>query len=343
MTLPASERDGLADLALLVRAFQISKMLQVAAALGLADRVDDGPKSITALAVECGANASMLLRLCRALAAFGIFSVDSAGNVSQSARSVWLRTQAEPTLHYAALYWTTRGSWSAWGSLEHAIRTGECPFEEAFGQPMFSYLKEHPEEAGIFQQFMEHSPDDRHAAVVEAYDFSGVRVVVDVGGGNGALLQAILTANSQTEGVLYDQDVVVAAAPTVLAKAGLGDRCRVQAGDFLQYVPSGGDCYMLSQILHNWDDDNCLTILRNCRAAMNLGARLLIVDRALDDKPGQTNPMNYLADMHMMVLFPNARERTLREHADLFRKADFSEPRAISTRSPFAVIEAQAT
>lgn len=340
MTLPASEREELANLALLVRAFQISKMLQVAAALGLSDRVDDGPKSITALAIECGANASMLLRLCRALAAFGIFSVDSAGNVSQSARSAWLRTQAEPTLHYAALYWTTPGSWSAWGSLEHAIRNGECPFEEVFGRPMFSYLKEHAEEAEIFQQFMEHSPDDRHAAVVEAYDFSGVRVVVDVGGGNGALLQAILTANSQADGLLYDQDAVVAAAPALLAKAGLGDRCRVQAGDFLQFVPSEGDCYTLSQILHNWNDERCLTILRNCRAAMEPNAWLLIIDRVLEDEPGQTNPMNFLADMHMMVLFPDAKERSLGEHANLLREAGFSEPRAIPTRSPFSVIEA---
>jgi SAM-dependent methyltransferase len=342
MTLPASERDGLADLALLVRAFQISKMLQVAAALGLADRVDDGPKSITALAVECGANASMLLRLCRALAAFGIFSVDAAGNVSQSARSVWLRTQAEPTLHYAALYWTTRGSWSAWGSLEHAIRTGECPFEEAFGQPMFSYLKEHPEEAGIFQQSMEHSPDDRHAAVVEAYDFSGVRVVVDVGGGNGALLKSILAVNAETIGLLYDQDAVVAAAPALLAAAGLASRCRVQAGDFFQSVPSGGDCYTLSQILHDWNDERCLTILRNCQAAMKPDGRLLIIDRVLGDEPGQTNPMNFLSDMHMMVLFPDAKQRSLGEHADLLREVDFSEPRAIPTRSPFSVIEAKA-
>lgn len=330
-------------MALLVRAFQVSKMIAVAAALDVADRVQDGPKSVTSLAAECGADAPMLLRLCRALAAFSIFVVDAEGMVSQSARSAWLRKEAQPTLHYAARYWTTPGSWTAWGHLEHAVRTGSCPFEEAFGEPMFPYLSEHPEEAAVFNRFMQHSPDDRQAAVVEAYDFSGIRVVVDVGGGNGALLKAILTAHSHAEGLLYDQPAVVATAPPLLAEAGLTDRCRIRAGDFFETVPPGGDCYTLSQILHDWSDERCLTILRNCRDAMNPGGRLLIIERVLEEEPGTTNPMNFLADMHMMVLFPDAQERTLGEYTDLLGETGFSEPRAIATRSPFSVVEALAT
>ena len=339
MNAPDSGREGFANMALLIRAFQVSKLLEVAATFELADRVQAGPKAATTLAFECGADASMLLRLCRALAAFGIFTVDREGKIGQSAQSAWLCQNAMPTLRYAALYWTTPGSWTAWGNLTQAIRSGSCPFEEVFGQPMFSYLNEHPDEATVFHQFMEHSPDDRHAAVVEACDFSGARLVVDVGGGNGALLKAILMANPQAHGVLYEQEAVVRAAPAVLAEAGLTERCRVQAGDFLQAIPSGGDCYTLCQILHNWNDERCLTILRNCRAAMKSDARLLIIDRVLDDEPGQTNPMNFLADMHMMVLFPDAKERTLGEHADLFHQAGFAEPRAILTRSPFRIIE----
>ena len=112
----------------------------------------------------------MVLRLCRTLSAFGIFEVDSEDMVSQSARSAWLRKDARPTLHHAALYWMTPGSWSAWERLEHGIRAGACPFEEVFGQPYFSYLKQHPEKAALLDQHMQHSPDDRHAAVAEAYD-----------------------------------------------------------------------------------------------------------------------------------------------------------------------------
>jgi hypothetical protein len=191
MTATGSGREGFADMALLVRAFQVSKMLAVAASLELADRVQDGPKPVTTLAADCGADAAMLLRLCRALAAFGIFAVDAEGAVSQSVRSEWLLKDAKPTLHYAALYWTTPGSWTAWGHLEHAIRTGSCPFEEVFGQPMFPYLNGHPAEAVVFDRFMQHSPDARQAAVVEAYDFSGIRLVVDVGGGNGVVLNLL--------------------------------------------------------------------------------------------------------------------------------------------------------
>ena len=154
-------------------------MIQVAVALGIADSLHDGPKPATKLVADSGADANMVLRLCRALSAFGIFEVDSEDMVSQSARSAWLRKDARPTLHHAALYWMTPGSWSAWERLEHGIRTGACPFEEVFGQPYFSYLKQHPEEAALLDQHMQHSPDDRHAAVAEAYDFSGVRLVVE--------------------------------------------------------------------------------------------------------------------------------------------------------------------
>ena len=339
MNAPDAEREGFADLSFLVSAFQVSKMIQVAVALGIADSLHDGPKPATKLVADSGADASMVLRLCRALSAFGIFEVDSEDVVRQSARSAWLRKDARPTLHHAALYWMSPGSWSAWANLEHGVRTGACPFEDLFGQPYFSHLKQHPEEAALLHRHMQHSPDNLHAAVVEACDFSGVRLVVDVGGGNGALLKAILTANAHAEGLLYDQEAVVAAAPELLAEPGLTGRCRVEAGDFFANVPSGGDCYTLSQILHDWNDERCLTILGNCRSAMRGGDRLLVIERLLESEPGKTNPMNFLADMLMMVLFPGAKERTPAEYAHLLDQTGFRDPEVIRTRSPFCVIE----
>ena len=332
-----TREEPLAGMAFLLRSFQLSKMLQVAAAFELAERVAEGPQTVEALARECGANGNMLLRLCRALAAFGIFAVDQNGSVSQTPRSAVLCRAAKPTLHYAARYWTTPGNWAAWHNLEHTVRSGEAAFEATFGLSNFDYLRSHPEEAHLFDSFMQHSPDDRHRAVVEAYDFSDAGLVVDVGGGNGALLAAILSASPNVRGVLYDQEAVVCAAPETLGSS--IDRCTIQQGNFFHVIPTGGDTYVLSQILHDWNDERCLEILANCRTAMLRNARLLVIERVLDEMPGRTNPINFLADMQMMVLFPGAKERTPKEFDRLFQQTGFSDGRFIGTSSPFWIIE----
>lgn len=197
--------------------------------------------------------------------------------------------------------------------------------------------KAHPEEAKLFDSFMQHSPDDRQRAVVEAYDFSDARLVVDVGGGNGALLAAILAANPEVHGILFDQEAVVSGASAALEE--YARRRIIQPGNFFESIPAGGDLYTLSQILHDWSDERCLEILSNCRTAMDRGARLLVIERVLDEMPGLTNSMNFLSDMHMMVLFPGANERTPMEFSRLFQETGFEPPRLIPTRSPFCIIE----
>ena len=329
--------DALAEMRLLLRAFQISKMLGVAAALGLADRIGDTPHQTRTLAQECGAHPQMLLRLCRALAAFGIFSVDDSGNIAHTARSRLLRSDNVPTLHRAARYWTMPSNWGAWAALEDAVRTGKPAFETVFGVPNFAYLESHPDQARLFDAFMQHSPDDRHQAVVEAYDFSAAKLLVDVGGGNGGFVKATLTKNRDLRAVLFDQEDVVAHALAALGDC--ADRCAIEAGDFFTHVPSGGDLYVLCQILHDWDDASCLKILGNCRAAMEREARLLMIERVLDLAPGKTDPTSFLSDMDMMVLFPGAKERTLTEFAVLLRQSGFAAPRLLPTRSPFSIIE----
>jgi hypothetical protein len=335
---PAHDRDGFAEMALMARSYQLSKMLEVAAALELADRLDGGPRAVTGLATECDADAAMLLRLCRALAAYGVFSVSNDGEVSHTTRSAWLRQSATPTLHHAAMFWTSPQHWKAWANLEHTVRTGECAFEDVFGMPLFDYLKANPDEAELFNRMMEHSPDDRHAAVVAAYDFSDA-LVVDVGGGNGALLAAILRANPGTRGLLYDQEAVVAGADGVLGDDDMRQRCQIEAGDFFERIPSGGDIYTMSSIIHDWDDDHCSTILSKCRAAMAPGTRLLVIERLLEQEPGRTNPMNYLTDITMMVHL-HGRERTPAEFAGLLTATGFSEPSIVRTTSPYCILEA---
>jgi O-methyltransferase domain/Dimerisation domain len=336
MSIPVQASDPFPDLALLARAYQLSRMVQVAVSLGVADQLADGPQSAAALAAACGADAPMLLRLCRALAAFGLFTVDAEGLVSQNSRSAQLRRDAVPTLYHAVRYWAAPHVQAGWGNLEHAVRTGEPAFEGVFGMPKFDYLKQHPDEAELFDLFMQHSPEDRHAAVVAAYDFSGAQLVTDVGGGNGALLNAILTGNPGVSGLLFDQAAVVARASSVLAAH--GGRLRAEAGSFFGGVPSGGDVYLLSRVLHDWDDAHALSILANIRAAMTAGARLLVIEQVLDPLPGRTNPMTYLSDMSMMMNL-RGRERTLSEFEGLFTGSGFGAVRVFPTSLAVCILE----
>jgi O-methyltransferase domain/Dimerisation domain len=329
--------DPFAEVALYVRGFQISRMLYVAAELRLADLIGGSSRTIAELADASGANPEMLMRLCRALAAFGIFSVDNEGLVSQTPRSTCLRSDAVPTLHHAARYWGMASTWATWGNFHHTIMTGEPAFEKIFGVPHFEYLKANADESGIFDAFMRHSPDDRHAAVAEAYNFSGAGIVVDVGGGNGGLLRAILVAHAGVRGVLADQAGVIAGAAEVLAEQAI--RCELAATDFFVSVPEGGDIYTMSQVMHDWNDESCLKILTNCRLAMRPGARLLVIDRVLEGPSGRNLPMNFLADMQMMALFPGAKERTTEQFSELLVKSGFREPKFIPTRSPFSIVE----
>ena len=333
MYTPNETSDSFADMAFLARAFQLSRMIHVAAALELADRITEDSKPITALALEAGAEPAMLLRLCRALAAFGIFAVDNDGNLSQTARSMHLRQTTAPTLYHAARYQGLPHLAASWARLEHSVRSGESAFEAEHGMTSFEYLKTHPEAAARFDAFMQNSPDDRHAAVAEAYDFSDAGLVVDIGGGNGALLAAILTANPHTRGLLFDQAHVVSGAADVLAA--FAGRWQTATGSFFQSVPDAGDLYTISQILHDWSDRECLTILGNLGQSMRQGTRLLIVERLLED---HSNPMIYLTDINMMVNL-QGRERTLEEFTDLLTQTGFSAPLVIRTRSSFCILE----
>jgi len=331
------DNDGssdLGDMQLLVRAFQLSKMLGVAAELGLADRVGTEPRNIGDLANESGAHPATLYRLLRALAAFGIFTLHDDATVSHSQRSLLLRNESKPTLHHAAMYRTMPSNWTLWGKLAHTIRTGEPAFEATFGVPNFEYLKQHPEEAKLFNSFMQFSPDDRQSAVVDAYDFSAIATIVDVGGGNGGLVVALLQKYPHLRAVLLDQENAVSGADKVLGP--LISRCTVEAGDFFVGAPAGHDAYILSQILHDWSDEQCLRILAVCRAAMRADSRLLVVERVLGL---DADPIDYLSDIEMMLLFPGASERTLAEYAQLFSAAGFASPRLLRTRSPFSILE----
>jgi hypothetical protein len=326
-----------AALDLLLHGFKVSRMLRLVADLGVADRIaPDGRVALNELAAACGVHPQPLMRVLRALASFGVFGVAADGGIAHTPRSRLLRTDAPNSLHHTARLLTARGSWRAWEELDAAMTEG-VPHEVAWGQGRFAYLREHQEEARLFDAMMANFPDNRHAAVAAAYDFSGARLICDVGGGNGAALRHILGHFPLPRGLVFDlDDVVRAIRPEEL----MGGRIEVEAGSAFDGVPPGADVYMLVRVLHDWNDGDCVRILRVCRAAMGLEARLLLGEQILEPDPARGRQATYLLDAQMMAMFGSARERTVDEFRSLLAEAGFALRRVVPTASPVSIFEA---
>jgi hypothetical protein len=329
-----------ADLDILVHGFQISRMLRLAADLGLADRIAlDMEVPVQQLADDCGVLAPPLLRVLRALATIHIFRLSADGDVGHTPRSRLLRTDIPNSLHYSARFWTSPGSWRAWESLDAAL-SGGVPHEAAWNMGRFDYLRTHPDEARIYDTMMAHFPDDRHAAIAATYDFSSARLICDIGGGTGETLRHILSRFSAANGLIYDRPDVIAAIPTEQLWEG---RIGTESGDFFERVPHGADHYLLVRVLHNWSDTDCQRIMHAARAGMQPGARLLVVDQILNADPTKGELQEYLIDMQMMAMFGDARVRTEAEFVTLLEATGFTARHTIATPSPVSIIEAVAT
>jgi hypothetical protein len=325
------------DLDLLLRGFQVSRMLRLVADLGVADKIPaNGQVTVTDLAGACAVLPQPLLRILRALASFRIFHVTNDGAVAHTPRSRLLRTDTPKSLHHAARFWTGPGSWGAWDRLDVAM-TGGTPHEAAWNMGRFAYLKQHPEEARVFDAMMENFPDNRHAAIAAAYDFSGAGLVADIGGGNGAALRQILTRHPAPRGLLFDREDVIAALTHENLMEG---RITAEGGSFFDRVPGGADIYMLIRVLHDWADEDCLRILRACRAGMSPRSRLLVADQILEPDPARGRATGYLIDIQMMAMFGHARERSEAEFRSLLDRSGFSLRRVIPTASPVCIVEA---
>lgn len=332
-----SSDDRLA-LDLLIRGFQVSRTIRLVADLGIADRIDpEGTATVGELASASGVEAQQLMRVLRALAAFKVFGIDAVGRAWHTPRSLLLRTDTPGSLHHSARFWTARGSWRAWEMLDAAM-VGKVPHEVAWGAGRFDYLSRHPDEARLFDAFMANFPDNRHQAVADSYDFSAVRLIVDIGGGNGEALRRILARFPSVRGLVFDRPDVVDAIPEAQRAEG---RLTVQGGNFLDDVLPSADCYMAMRVLHDWADADALRILRNCRRAMPDEARLLIAESLMPADPAQGRPTEYLVDIQMMAMFGGARERTEAEFRSLLSQAGFDLTRVVETRSPVSILEAR--
>jgi hypothetical protein len=326
------------ELDLLLRGFQVSRMLRLIADLGVADKIGrDAAVSVHELAAACGVLADPLVRVLRALASFRIFCISTEGLVSHTAYSILLRTDTPNSFHHAARFWAGPGSWRAWGELDAAM-TGKTPHNSAWGISRFDYLRQHPGEARAFEAMMATFPDNRHAAIAEAYDFTDARVIADIGGGNGAGLRHILSRFPNSRGLVFDREDVVA---ELTQDDLMGGRISAQGGSFFDSVPRGADAYLLVRVLHDWNDEDCVSILRVCHGAMEANSVLLVCDHLLEPDPLVGQAMDYLLDMQMMAMFGDARERTTSEFERLFDESGFSLASIIRTRSPVSVIVAR--
>jgi hypothetical protein len=318
--------------------FWVSQAIAVVAEFGIADCLQDGPKTSEELAQATDTHAGALYRLLRAVASVGVIAEDSQGRFTMTPMTALLRRDVPQSWRAAAIMSGAAWTWRPWNALAHSVRTGQPAFEHIFGTEFDDYLAQHQEAADLFQAFMTVATAEEATAVAPVYDFTGFRSVVDVGGGRGALLAAILKANPQLRGVLFDAPHVVATAGSFLQEQGIADRCGVVGGDFFEAVPYGGDVYLLKWILVSWDDDRAVTILHNCRRALPAHGRLLVVERLIP--PGNEPCFGKLADLNLLVMY-QGRHRTEAEYRTLFARAGLTLTRIIPTHSPteFSVIE----
>ncbi len=322
----------------LIYGFMTSQAIAVAVKLGIADLLKEQRRTAEELANATNAHAPSLNRLLRMLTSVGIFAEDTNGRFQQTPLSELLRSDHPRSARALAIMLGSGFIWQPWGELQQAVMSGQSSFEHVFGGSAFEYFDSHPEVAEVFNAGMTSGSAIDAAAVVAAYDFSRFDRVVDVGGGHGALLHAILSANPKLSGVLADQPAVVAGAAT-LRGGSLTNRCAITGVDFFTSVPEGADGYIMKWIIHDWNDEDSLNILRNCRRAIRSDGTLLIVDAVLNP-PNEPDP-GKLMDLNMLVMAPGGRERTEAEFAALLRQADFSLTRVIPTAGTLSIIESQ--
>ncbi|HLZ57422.1 MAG TPA: methyltransferase [Ktedonosporobacter sp.] len=323
----------------LIQGFQVTQCIYVAAKLGIADLLKDGPHSSEELAQATGMHAPSLYRVLRLLTAVDLLTEGEAHSFALTPLGAYLQTGVSGSMRETVLLYGEKPVWHVWGNLLHSVQTGEPSFEHAFGLALFEYNQQHPEHATLFNNMMTEWTASVAPTVAAAYDFSATQTLVDVGGGYGQMLASILQAHPSLHGVLFDLPHVVKGAPPLLAAAGVADRCEVIGGDAFTAVPEGRETYLLSRVIHDWDDEHALALLARCHQAMKPQGKVLLVERViLTESSPQVLVLE--SDVQMLVLSYGGRERTDAEYHALLNAAGFEVTRLIAVLAPFYVIEA---
>jgi hypothetical protein len=312
----------------------ITQAIYVAAELGIADHLAAGPRTADELARETRTHGGSLYRVLRAMASVDMFREDEGGRFSLTEMGTLLGSDAPGSKRSLAIM-AGAEFYRTWGELLSSVRTGGAAFDDVFGEPFFRYMAAKPDRWRIYDAAMTGIHDSETIPVMDAYDFRQFRTIVDVGGGNGLALAAVLRRYPGTEGVLFDLPDVARRAGELLARAGVSDRCRTAGGDFFDSVPLQGDAYLLRHVIHDWEDPEAVSILRNCRDAMSPGGKVLVVETVIP--PGNDPCFGKWLDLMMLVV--GGRERTREQYGELFSAAGLRLTRVVSTAHEVSVIE----
>jgi hypothetical protein len=313
-----------------------ARCIFVAAKLGIADLLKDGDKHCDELSSATDTHSDSLYRLLRTLASRGIFDETDAKCFQLTPLAVCLQENHPSSVRNIILLKGEDEYYASWGNLIHSIYTGKSAFEGVYGMDFYQYLQEKPAVGELFEQAMTSRSTMCNAAILAAYDFSSLTKVVDIGGGQGSLLTAILKQYPTVKGVLFDQPETIDKSQYLLQTEDVIDRCELVAGNFFESVPTEGDAYLLKNVVHNWDDQKALKILQNCHQAMTKGKRLLIIENILDSTNSSWKIMT--GDMSMLAMV-DGRARTEDEFRKLFEAAGFKLTQIVPTASKVSVIE----
>jgi hypothetical protein len=334
--------EAAATLRGLANGLRVSQALYVVAELRVADHLSERPLSSSELAATTGADAAALGRIMRALCVLGVFSELASGRFSLTAVGRLLRSDVPNSWRAGVLFMTGPVRWRCWSQLLETVKTGGNASERVLGRQLFEFYAADPAESKIHDDAMRSFAASQSAAIVAGIDLSRARLVIDVGGGTGEFLAAILAAHPGLRGVLFDLPNVVDHAAHVLGARHAVDRCTIERGSFFESVPGGGDVYLLKHVIHDWDDECAADILRCCRRCMPRNARLLLIERKMPEVADCSSSAEpFMTDLEMLVMASGGHERTEAEFRDLLGNAGFRHLRTVPTTSPSCVFEAQ--
>jgi SAM-dependent methyltransferase len=326
------------DLNQMIVGFWVTQAIYVAAEIGVADLLAIGPRRVEELARETQTHPASLYRVLRALASVDIFREDTEGRFSLTEMGRLLRSDAPASKRSLAIM-AGAELYRSWGGLLYSVETGGAAFDNVFGETFFRYMSANPKRWQIYDTAMTGAHDSETVPVLDAYDFRQFQTIVDVGGGNGLALAAILRRHKEARGILFDLPDVAKRAGEVAALSGVSDRCRIVGGDFFESVPAAGDAYLLRHVIHDWEDPEAVAILRNCRDAMRPGGRVLVVESVIP--PGNGPCFGKWLDLMMLVV--GGRERTEEQYAEIFSAAGLRLIRVFPTSHEVSIIEGVAS
>jgi hypothetical protein len=333
--------DAMGHLRAMVRGYQLTQAVYVAAKLGIADLLVAGAQDAESLAAATQTDAAALTRLMRGLASVGVFEQVDGGRYGLAPMGALLRSDVADSQRSFVIL-TGEWRWRMWEDLLYSVQTGAPAHDRVYGMEAYAYLNQHPDLGEMFHRGLIGTPRAQTSALVlGAYDFAGIRTLVDIGGGAGDLLAEILKRYVAMRGVLFDLPYSIEVARKYLASQALADRCTLIAGTFFDEIPARGDLFLLRAVIHNWGDPQAILLLKRCREAMNQGSKLLIVDRVISDNTENEGGGGALIDLEMLVV-GSGRERTEREFIDLFESAGLELSRIIPTKSTFCILEVTA-